>query len=71
VRFAVGLRQPNGGAGASNGLVTQGSGPFLYDPFSAKREQARALWLAVCLPICLLLHARRCIAALQGLHHSW
>ena len=51
VRFAVGLRRPNDGAGGSNGLVTQGSGPFLYDPFSAKREQARlAGGPSACLP---------------------
>lgn len=44
VRFTIGLRQP--GNGALTGRP--GSGPFLYDPFSAKREQAsrsRKLWV--------------------------
>lgn len=37
VQFTIGLRQPGNSALAGR----PGSGPFLYDPFSAKREQAR------------------------------
>lgn len=40
VRFTVGLRLPAVGVGANG---RQGSGPFLYDPFSAKRELVSAI----------------------------
>jgi hypothetical protein len=60
VRFAVGLRR---GGDALGGRP--GSGPFLYDPFSAKREQARARAVLCCPP------TQACFLSAQRISFCW
>lgn len=75
VHFTIGIRRPRRRL-AAGGPARQGSGPFLYDPFSAKREQARAGWGRAGLGAVAVSHAaserwpdRRCLcAALPAAH---